>query len=161
MKKSLLLILSLFLASVCGRAGVPGLVLGPGPNSGTRFQMNAPFECFNNDKRISDANGYLELFVFFDAHGKVSSGNSRLFYVKAGILLEYCETDTGVSGMYLLSGQKVSLFVSIDSSDAIQILYNVETNEIENSSLISKTYGTTLKIVFRDRLDLPLQARTE
>lgn len=54
MKKSLLLILSLFLASVCGRAGVPGLVLRPGPNSGTRFQINAPFECFNNDKRISD-----------------------------------------------------------------------------------------------------------
>src|ERR1700722_11618853 len=161
MKKSLLLILSLFLASVCGRAGDPGLVLRPSPNSGTRFQINAPFKCFNNDKRISDANGYLELFVFFDAHGKVSSGNCRLFYVKAGILLEYSETDTGVSGMYLLSGQKVSLFVNIDGSDAIQILYNVETNEIENSSLISKTYGTTLKIVFRDRLDLPLQARTE
>jgi hypothetical protein len=158
MKNAFLLIISLFLMSAHGVDGLPGFVLASNASgSVTRFSVNAPFETFYNDKKYS--NGYLELFVLFAADGTINKGgHCGLLHIDAG-WPHSSETETGVSGTYLPSNHKVSLFINVDSLEAIQILYNGQTNELENASLINKTNGATLKMAFRDRLDVSLQAK--
>jgi hypothetical protein len=153
--KKYALILSLFLASTFCVAEVPGLALSTG--SQASFSIDAPFETYFNNNKVSD--GYLELLVMFKEDGSSRDGGDCLVYrVKSG-WPSFVATDTGVKGSFLRADRKISVFVNLSDFEAIQILYNGKTDEIENASLINKMNGTTQMMVFRDRLEVPLEAK--